>query len=195
MEIILTEDVVGVGDIGERIRVKGGFARNYLIPRGLAFEAQSASAKQLAHQVRLIETKKRKLKGSAEEAASDIRNLTLQFELRVGSSGKVFGSVSNRDIADKLATLGYKLDRRRVVVDEPIKKLGTHFARVKLHAEVETQVKVEVLAIAASDEDEQRAIDQARDSLEHAAELRDAQGTDASDLSEIEADEDAGDFE
>ena len=173
MDIILMDDVVGLGDIGEQVTVRPGYARNYLIPRGLAVETGARSAGELAHRRRQIEAKKRRMKGAAESIAEQIRGTTLELGLRVGSSGKVFGSIGTKDIAEKLTAAGFAIDRRRVVLAEPIKKLGTHFVKVKLHADVECQVKVNIEQIAASKEEEEAEAEKLKVSLEAQAAERD----------------------
>jgi large subunit ribosomal protein L9 len=169
MKIILTDDVVGLGDIGETVSVKPGYARNFLIPRGLAIETESASARATEHRRRQIDSKKRRMRGTAEERAKALQGFTLRLEIRTGESGRVFGSVSARDIASKLAEHGYELDRRRVLLSEPLKKLGEHLVRIKLHQEVESEIKV-VLVSRESTKDEQQAdVDSAREALEQGA--------------------------
>lgn len=186
MQIILTEDVVGVGDIGETIRVKPGFARNYLIPRGLAVEANAASARKAAHQARLIEAKKAKLRSAAEELSQRLSAATVITELRVGVGGKVFGSITARDLADQLTALGFDIDRRRILLPEPIKKLGTQEVRVKLHPDVISRVKVTVNARGASQEEVEQEVEEARTHMEERAA---AASDEARDAVEIEIEE------
>jgi len=169
MQVILTDDVVGVGDIGETVSVKPGFARNYLIPRGLAMESGSSSARQLAHRMRQIDAKKRRMKKDCEDVAQKVRDQSLVFEVRVASGGRVFGSIGAKDIADRLGSAGFALDRKRVLLAEPLKKVGTHFVRVKLHPEVEAMVKVTLNALEASGAEEQTETNDAREALDRAA--------------------------
>jgi large subunit ribosomal protein L9 len=169
MKVILTEDVSGVGEIGETIKVRPGFARNYLIPRGLAVETESKNAGQLKHKMMQIEARKKRLKGEAQAVAERIRELTARFVLKVNSSGRVFGSISAKDIADNLKEAGFDCDRRRVLLTENLKKIGTHFVKVKLHQEVDVQLKVVIEGAEASAEDEQNAIQAAKKQLEEAA--------------------------
>lgn len=168
MQIILTDDVVGVGDIGETVNVKPGFARNYLIPRGLAMESGSSSARQLAHRMRQIDAKKRRMKKECEDVAQKVRDQSLSFDVRVASGGRVFGSITAKDIADRLATAGFALDRKRVLLSEPLKKVGTHFVRVKLHPEVEAMVKVTLNALEATNAEEQTETTDAREAIDRA---------------------------
>lgn len=169
MRVILTDDVVGVGDIGEFVKVKPGFARNFLIPRGLAIESESISAKEIAHRMKQIEAKKRRLRIAAEGEAERIALAAVELKLRVGSGGKVFGSVGARDVAEKLKEQGFDIDRRRVMLHEPIKKIGVHAVKIKLHPEVVAEVKVTVAAIAASKEQEEEETQAAKVAIEQAA--------------------------
>lgn len=166
MKVILTDDVVGVGDIGESINVRPGYARNYLIPRGLAIESEAASARSIAHKMRQIEAKKKRMKGTAESRAKDLAAVEVVMELRVGSNGKAFGSIGARDIAAKLTALGFELDRRRVLLAEPIRKLGEHVVGVRLHQEVQTDVKIIVNPREFSKEEEEQLAEKARQNIE-----------------------------
>ncbi len=166
MKVILKDDVMGLGEIGETVAVRPGFARNYLIPRGMALEVSSASSRELEHQARQIESKKRRLKSSAEKEAQRLRDTVIEMGLKVATSGKVFGSVGTKDIAERLGEAGFAVDRRRVLLPEPIRKIGTHFVRVKFHAEVEASLKVNVVAIEASQEDEEKAASKLKAHLE-----------------------------
>ncbi len=166
MQVILTEDVVGLGDIGETVTVKPGYARNFLIPRGTAIELASASAKQVEHMSRRINAKKRQLKGAAEERAKEVSSLTLEFTLRGASGGKVFGSIGNRDIAAKLLEQGIEIDRRRVMIAEPIRSIGEHKVSVKLHPEVTANLTVVVNKAKATEEEEAQETEEARANLE-----------------------------
>lgn len=154
MEVILREDVLGVGDIGEKVSVKAGYARNYLVPQGLAVETGSRRAKTVAHELRQIEAKKKSLLAGAQEIADKIEKTEVELSLRVGKGGKVFGSVSSKDIASKLQAADFDIDRRRVLLEEPIKKIGTHFVSVKLHPEVKAQLKVVIEKADATKEEE-----------------------------------------
>lgn len=166
MKVILSEDVVGLGDIGETVTVRPGYARNFLVPRGLAFEAGAVSARQLAHRSKQIEAKRKKFKGAAQEKATSLGNTTVQVFLRVGTGGKVFGAITSRDIAEKLKEQGFDIDRRRVLLGEPIKKPGSFFVEVKLHPEVKIQIRIDVEARAASGEEEEMEVEEARAQLE-----------------------------
>ncbi len=168
MRIVLTEDVVGVGDIGETVKVRPGFARNYLIPRGFAIEAGSVSANALAHRMRQIEAKKRRLKSEALAHAKTMEDVVISLGLRVGSGGKVFGSITSRDVADKLAEQGFAIDRRRVLLSAPVKKIGAYYVELKLHPEVKVQVRLDVTAVAATKEEEAKELEEAKSALQAA---------------------------
>ena len=146
MEVILLDDVIGLGDIGETIRVKPGYARNYLVPRGLALESGSVSAKVLAHRTKQIEAKKKKLRELASTRSNEISGFHLDIEIRVGANGRTFGSVTARDIAEKLTEKGFITDRRRVLLTEPIRKLGEHPVSIKIHQDIEATVIINVVA-------------------------------------------------
>ena len=176
MRVILTDDVVGVGDIGESIKVKSGYARNFLIPRKLAIETGSATAREIAHKMKQIELKKKKMKSVAEAQGERLVGTSVGLELRVGSGGKVFGSVSARDIAEKLNNKGYELDRRRVLLFEPLKKIGRHTVRVKLHAEVLIDIAVIIKPVAADAEQEDKETKEAKESIEQKSEKRKPKG-------------------
>ena len=166
MKIVLTEDVVGVGDIGDTVKVRPGYARNYLIPRGLAVELGSKSAGFLKHKTQQIEAKKSRLKGEAAELSAKVENLSIEFGLRVGSGGKVFGSIGTRDIAERLSQEGIVLDRRRVLLSEPIRRPGEYEVRVKLHSEVVSQLKIKVNKLKATKAEEEAEAEQARQRIE-----------------------------
>ncbi len=169
MRVVLKEDVVGLGDIGQNVSVRRGYARNFLIPRGLAFEVGTAHAREIAHKMMQVEAKKKRYKGAAEEEGKRLKNLVLKTSLRVGTGGKVFGSITSREISDKCKEQGFDIDRRRVILSEPIKKTGTHYVEVKLHPEVKVQVRVDVEAIQASREEEDKETDEVRTTLESAS--------------------------
>jgi len=169
MKIILTEDVVGLGEIGETVTVRPGYGRNFLIPRGVAVEAGAKSAAQLGHKMLQIEAKKKKFKGEAQALAERIRELNTQFTLKVNSAGRVFGSITAKDVAEKLTELGFETDRRKVTLTEPLKKVGMHFVKIKLHQDVDVQLKVTIEGVDASSDDEAAAVKVAKEQLEAAS--------------------------
>jgi large subunit ribosomal protein L9 len=146
MNIILTENVEGLGAIGDMVKVKLGYARNYLIPRGFAVEANTRNVKELEHQKRQIERKMQKLTQAAQLLKQKIEAVTCRFAHRAGEEGKLFGSVTTMEIEAKLAELGVEIDRKKIQLDEPIKTLGDHEVPVKLQAGVTATIKVSVVA-------------------------------------------------
>lgn len=146
MEIILCEDYPALGYVGDRISVKGGYARNYLIPRGIATEVRSRNAALLKHNLDIINAKKAKKKKDAEDVAAKLQSESLRFELKIGGHGKSFGSIGAKDAYDALAALGYSLDRRQVRLNETIKSGGQFHVQVQLHSEVVVKVPVIVEA-------------------------------------------------
>lgn len=147
MDVILTEDVPHLGNMGDLVTVKAGYGRNYLIPRGLAVLATRGNKRELAHTMRQIEARRERLRAGAEEVARGLDGLAITIAKQVGEEDRLFGSVTNRDIEASLAALGHEVDRRRIIVKEPIKSLGIYAVPVKLHADVTAEVKVWVCAI------------------------------------------------
>lgn len=145
MKVILREDVKDVGNIGELLTVKDGYARNFLIPRGLALEANPKNVKALEHEKRKIQEKVKKAKSGAEEMAAKISAATVMIKAKVGEEEKLFGSVTAMDIAEALKKEGLDIDRKKITLDEPIKRLGNYTVSVKVHPEVSAQVTVQVV--------------------------------------------------
>ena len=145
MKVILKEDVKDVGDMGSVVDVAAGFGRNYLIPKNLAVEATSKNINYFEHQKKLILNKAKKIRKSAEDVASSMSEVKLTIEALAGEEDKLFGSVTTRDIAEQLAQKGFEVDKRKIILDEPIKKLGNHEVQVRLHQDVTATVNVEVV--------------------------------------------------
>lgn len=141
MQIILTQDVTNLGKAGDLVTVRPGYGRNYLVPRGLAVTATVHNKNQLEHERRAIEKRVAKERAGATELASRLNGMTLQFERRVGEDEKLFGSVSNRDIADQLKRANIEIDHRSIVLDQPIKAIGKYEVPVKLAAGVNASLK------------------------------------------------------
>lgn len=144
MEIILQENYPSLGYVGDLVEVKNGYARNFLIPQGIAVEASSRNAKLLKHRMRQIEAKKAKLKGEAEAYADSVKGVPLNFELKMASSGKSFGSITSRDIHKKFVDAGHELDRKQVRLSDPIRVPGNHTVTIQLHADVSVELPVYV---------------------------------------------------
>jgi len=141
MQIILTQDVEHLGKAGELVSVRPGYGRNYLVPRGLAVSATVRNKNRLDHEKTLIERKVAKERASATEIAARINGMTLQFERIVGEDEKLFGSVTNRDIADQLKRAGVELDHRTIQLDVAVKALGKYEVPVRLAAGVIASLK------------------------------------------------------
>jgi large subunit ribosomal protein L9 len=148
MELILREDVYNLGKSGEVVTVKDGYARNYLLPRNLAMLASAANKRQLEHEKQVIELRQQKLKGGAEEQAKKLGAVAVKITRKVGDQDKLFGSVTALDIAEGLAKAGHKIDRRLIHLPEPIKMVGQFEIELRLHRDVVTKIKVEVVGEA-----------------------------------------------
>jgi large subunit ribosomal protein L9 len=147
MDIILMENVDGLGQIGELVKVKPGYARNFLIPKKFAVEANTRNLKELEHQKRQLEHKAQKVLQSSEVLKAQIEKVACVFALRAGEDGKLFGSVTSMEIQSKLADAGIEMDRKKIQLDEPIKVLGDYEVAVKLPAGIVATVKVSVTAL------------------------------------------------
>jgi large subunit ribosomal protein L9 len=141
MQIILTQDVENLGKAGELVSVRPGYGRNYLVPRGLAVSATVRNKNRLDHEKSLIERKVAKERASATDLAGRLNGMTLQFERIVGEDEKLFGSVTNRDIADQLKRAGIDLDHRWIHLDTAVKALGKYEVPIRLAAGVTANLK------------------------------------------------------
>ncbi len=144
MEVILTENVKGLGTIGEVVKVKPGYGRNYLVPQGLAVEASDSKLKELEHHKRQLARKAEKLSQEAADIKARIEAVSCSFVHKASEEGKLFGSVTSADIADALAEQSIDVDRRKILLDQPIKNLGEHEVDIKLNAGVNATIKVTV---------------------------------------------------
>jgi len=142
MNVILCEDVDNLGVMGETVKVKPGFARNFLIPRRLAVASDSASAKQIEHELKIIKKRDEKRRVALAAVAKQLEGITLEIKVRAGEGDKIFGSVTSGHIAEKLAEHGHTVDRKNVQLAEPIKSLGIFAVPVRLASGIEAQVKV-----------------------------------------------------
>jgi large subunit ribosomal protein L9 len=146
MEVILREDVQHLGKAGTLVRVKPGYARNYLLPRGLAYEATEGNKKRIVGEQRARAAQSAAEKGEAERAAGTLGGVQLQLTAKAGEEGRLFGSITSQDLADALAARGHTVDKRRIELVHPIKQLGTHTVPVRLHPEVHAEIQVTVVA-------------------------------------------------
>jgi len=145
MEIILRQAVESLGHPGDVVTVKNGYARNFLLPRGFAFEATPGNLKRInAERSRLVAAENDR-RGTASELAKKLEEVQLTFSARVGEEGKLFGSVTSSDIAEQLAALGFNIEKRLIDLHDPIKALGVYRVPVKLHADVKPEIRVWVI--------------------------------------------------
>jgi len=144
-QVLLREDIDNLGARGEIVRVKAGYARNYLLPRNLAVEATANNLKQIEGERAALVKREARERSTAEAQSEQLRNLMLNFERKVGEAGVLYGSVTSMDIAHALKDQGYEIDRRRVVLREPIKRFGNYTVPVRLHRDVTVELLVSVL--------------------------------------------------
>ena len=145
MEVILREDVDKLGNRGDTVKVADGYGRNYLLPRKLAFEITPGNLQQLQHEKRVIEKRQAKERGVAEASRAQLEALTVTIARKAGEGDALYGSVTNGDIAEALAAQGLAVDKRRIVLEEPFKAIGSYVVPVKLHRDVAAKVKVVVI--------------------------------------------------
>jgi large subunit ribosomal protein L9 len=155
MQVILLERVENLGAIGDEVKVRDGFARNFLLPQKKALRATDANRKVFEGRRAELEAKNAEAKAAAEKASKKIDGESYILIRQAGEAGQLYGSVSSRDIADEIAKAGGKIDRNAVVLDKPIKTVGVYDVRVRLHAEVYATVKANVARSA--DEAERQA--------------------------------------
>ena len=144
-EVILRDDVRSLGKAGQLVRVKPGYARNFLLPQGLAYEATEGNKKRIAAETRARSVRLTAEKTGAEEFAQRLGSVVLTIPGNAGEEGRLFGSVTAQDIAGALEAQGYEVDRRRIELDQPIKSLGEHTVSIRLHPEVQASVRVTVV--------------------------------------------------
>jgi len=149
LKVILRDDVEHVGNMGETVRVAPGYARNYLIPRNLAVLAESASAKQIDHEMKIIKKREDKKRAELKDVAKVLETVTVDIQVRAGEGDKLFGSVTTLHIAERMAELGHKIDKKTIKLDEPIKQLGIYTVPVRLGVGVEANIKVWVTGLAS----------------------------------------------
>jgi len=145
MKVILKEDVKKLGNMGEIVTVADGFARNYLVPKGLAVEASSKNMKSLEHAHKVIQEKAKKVKESLQEFAARLSKVTLIMKAKAGEEGKLFGSVTSMDIAEQLKNEGIEIDKKKIILEEPIKRLGNFTVGIHLHADINSQITLQVV--------------------------------------------------
>ena len=142
MEVILLEDVAGVGNRGDKVKVKDGYARNFMIPNKMAIAAKGAGAKIFAEVERQRARREQKVRREAEENAKKFADTAVHIQMEVGEEDRIFGSVTAADIADRLKEQGIDVDKRKILLEEPLKQLGVYNVSIKLFQDVEAKVKV-----------------------------------------------------
>jgi large subunit ribosomal protein L9 len=145
MEVILRQAVENLGKPGDVVKVTNGYARNFLLPRGIAFEATPGNLKRIAQEKDRLEAAENERKAEAQKLAEKLEQVSLTFSARVGEEGKLFGSVTTADIAQQLESQGFDIEKRQIDLHEPLKTLGVFRVPVRLHAEVKPEIKVWVI--------------------------------------------------
>ena len=145
MEVILRQAVENLGKPGDVVKVKNGYARNYLLPHNLAYEATPGNLKRIQQERNRLEAAENQRRGTAQELATKLEQVSLTFSARVGEEGKLFGSVTAADIAQQLEQQGFHLEKRQIDLHEPIKSLGVYRVPVRLHADVKPEIRVWVI--------------------------------------------------
>jgi large subunit ribosomal protein L9 len=146
MEVILKEDIANVGKIGDVVRVRDGYARNYLLPRGLVLEANKRNLKTFEHQKKVVADQKQKIMRQAHAVGDQLAGVSLVIAMKVGEEGRLFGSVTNIQIEKALKSKGLNVERRKIHLNEPIKTAGDYEVPVRLSADVTVPLKVSVVA-------------------------------------------------
>jgi large subunit ribosomal protein L9 len=150
MKVILKEDVKNLGKMGDIVNVKDGYASNFLIPKKLAAEAIIKNIKALEHQKKTIQEKAKKIKTESAAISERISSLNLTIKAKAGEEGKLFGSITSMDIADALNNEGIGIDRKKILLEEPIKRLGSHTVNIKIHPEITVQLNITVVSADGS---------------------------------------------
>jgi large subunit ribosomal protein L9 len=146
IEIILKQDIHKLGDKDDIVKVKNGYALNYLIPKGYAILATPSAKKVLAENIKQAEHRQAKIKGKALETAELLKNITIRIETLAGKDGKIFGSVTSLQVHNFLKENGFDVDKRRISVPRDIRNIGTYSVMVSLHKEVKVEVPLEIIA-------------------------------------------------
>ncbi len=146
MEVILKEDIANLGKIGEVVRVRDGYARNYLLPRGLVLEVNKKNIKTFEHHKKLVADQKQKVMRRAHAVGDELVGVSLTIPMRTGEEGKLFGSVTNIQIEKALKAKGLNVDRRKIHLDEPIKTLGDYEIPIRLSADLTVPLKLSVVS-------------------------------------------------
>tara|TARA_B100000029_G_C17537380_1_gene945398 strand:- start:352 stop:798 length:447 start_codon:yes stop_codon:yes gene_type:complete len=146
MKIILNEKIDTLGDAGQIVSVKNGYARNYLIPKGLATLATDKNIKQIETMLEEQANRHARIHSNLELLAEKLNKMTLKFSLKAGEDDKLFGSVTSSMITEEVINNGYSLDKKDIIIEEPIKTIGNHFVNIRLSADINAKIKVKVSA-------------------------------------------------
>ena len=146
MQVILRDRLENLGNAGDVVDVKAGYARNYLIPKGLAYEATQGNVRRIEAEKAAQGRRDAETMSEARQRAGALENVSLTFHARAGQEGKLFGSITSGDIADKLAEQGITIERRQIELEEPIKTLGVTSVPIRLHPQVRPEIKVWIIA-------------------------------------------------
>ncbi len=145
MKLILRADIENLGRLGDLVEVKGGYGRNYLVPQGLAMTATAANLRSFELERKKLQQKMDVLRSQAQSLADKINGLVVRLEVRVGEGDKMYGSVTAANIADAMLEQGVEIDRRKLVLENPIRTLGEFEVKVKLHQDVDSSINVQVV--------------------------------------------------
>jgi large subunit ribosomal protein L9 len=145
-QLILRDDVHGLGEAGDLVSVKAGYARNYLVPKGLASLATQGNVKEIEHHKRVVAEQVAKLRKDCIQERDRVQSVVLNVEMQAGEDGKLFGSVKSTNIAELMSEKGFDIDRRKIELDQPIKELGEYKVKIKLYRDVVALVQVNVVA-------------------------------------------------
>ena len=146
MQVILREDIDTLGKIGDVVKVADGYGRNYLVPMKKAIEATPKNVHAMDHAKKMVSDRLRKLKKEATVEADRIKAVSVLIKVKTGEEGKLFGAVTSKDIAEAVQAQGVQIDKRKIVLDEPIKRVGDYTVTVKLHTDITADIKVSVVA-------------------------------------------------
>lgn len=145
MKVILRQNFEALGRVGELVEVKDGYARNFLLPRGIAYSASKGNVRALDEEKKIIDKRSRQQLADAEVLSSELEKISVTIPVQVGEEDKIFGTVTTQMIADALKEKEYDIDKRKIEIDEPIKSLGIYGVSIKLHPSVTTKIKVWVV--------------------------------------------------
>ncbi len=148
MKVFLKEEVKNLGKIGDVVNVSEGYARNFLLPKKFAVEANPKNLKEFEHNKRIIQERAAKINDASKATADKLSALTLKIRAKAGEEEKLFGSVTTMDIAEAFKAEGFEVDKKKILLTEPIKRLGEYTVEVKIHSEVNATVKVQVVSDA-----------------------------------------------